>query len=253
MAMASRMARRIRAPFVACLTPVAKPRRPKADPGRPRGRSPTRRRLQPLLGRHLQVCRPRLQPTTRTVLALPGAHEPVPSYTRQGDESSPQRCRTQFPRGRSVAADLRQHLARVHQIHGSDLERGFGCATFPDALEDQASPCRPRVPVAVRLSRGSTVHRPSIRRAEQVPPPRIRGAASGHRRGPHSRHHQARQLPHPATLVRDPPARRRLRYPHGAGTDRPRRRQHDHDLHPRPEPRWPRRPKPCGSAVGPAA
>lgn len=34
----------------------------------------------------------------------------------------------------SVAADLRQHLARGRQTHDLDLKSGVGCVALPDAL-----------------------------------------------------------------------------------------------------------------------
>ena len=58
---------------------------------------------------------------------------------------------------------------------------------------------------------------------------------------------QAGHLPHPPPLLRHPPARGRLRHPHHPGAPRPPRRQHHDDLHPRPQPRRPRRAEPPGS------
>ena len=61
-------------------------------------------------------------------------------------------------------------------------------------------------------------------------------------------------------FVRDPPARGRLRHPHGPGAARPLRREDDDDLHARPQQGWARRAQPARSgkismtlAIEPAA
>ncbi len=72
--------------------------------------------------------------------------------------------------------------------------------------------------------------------------PSSRGSS---RRRPRRRPHQARHLPHPAPLLRHPPARERLRHPDHPGAPRPHRRDHHDDLHARPEPRRPRREEPA--------
>ena len=86
----------------------------------------------------------------------------------------------------------------------------------------------------------TSTRRPARRRRhhlhETVAPARVRGRRA---RGPAR---QAGHLPHPAPLLRHPPARDRLRHPHHPGAARPLRRRHHHDLHPRPQPRRPRRP-----------
>jgi integrase len=51
-------------------------------------------------------------------------------------------------------------------------------------------------------------------------PARICGPACGHQRGSACWSHQARELPHVSSQLRNPSARRRLRHPDGAGTTR---------------------------------
>ena len=63
---------------------------------------------------------------------------------------------------------------------------------------------------------------------------------------PRRRHLAADQLPHLPPLLRDPPARRGVRYPHHPGAPRPQRREDDDDLHACAQPWRPGRPQPCG-------
>lgn len=49
-------------------------------------------------------------------------------------------------------------------------------------------------------------------------------------------HREARELPHPAALLRDPPPGVGHRHPHHPGAPRPHRPAHDDDLHPRAQP-----------------
>ena len=58
------------------------------------------------------------------------------------------------------------------------------------------------------------------------------------------RHRQAREPPQPAPFLRDPPPRGGLQRPPHPGAARSQARQHAHNLHPRAEPRRPRRAQP---------
>ena len=146
-----------------------------------------------------------------------------------------------------LAPPLRQHLERVQAPAPRDLERRAGCVALPDALARKypsaprewawqwVFPAQPHLhrPRDGRAGAATTSTRPCCSAAS--PPPCARAGAL-----------EARDLPHAAPLVRDPPARDRLRHPHHPGAARPQRRVHDDDLHARPEPRRPRRQEPAG-------
>src|SRR5262245_26058726 len=72
-----------------------------------------------------------------------------------------------------------------------------------------------------------------LRRATQTPSARVRAATRLRYRPAGSQPCEARDLPRPSALLRDPSARRWLRHPDHTGTARSQRRQHDHDLHAR--------------------
>jgi hypothetical protein len=80
-------------------------------------------------------------------------------------------------------------------------------------------------------------------------PARICGPACGHQRGSACWSHQARELSHVASQLRNPSARRRLRHPDGAGTTRSCRRVDNDDLPARDAPRSPGRAKSVRPAV----
>src|SRR5665647_1389884 len=106
-------------------------------------------------------------------------------------------------------------------------------------------PERPiRLALAVGLSAAAPLEEPPDRRAGTSSRPREHHPAGHEGSGGERRHPQARELPHPAPLLRDPPARGRLRHPHDPGTAWSQGRPHDHDLHARAQPRRPRRAQP---------
>ena len=96
-----------------------------------------------------------------------------------------------------------------------------------------------------RTRRGRRVrHRPT----ETPSPTRKRYSTGGTAGHPESKYHQARHPTHPAALVCDASARRRLRHPNHPGVTGAQGCFHYHDLHPRSESGWPRRPQPTGSS-----
>ena len=91
----------------------------------------------------------------------------------------------------------------------------------------------------IYLQRGRPVPGPAAARRHPVPePPRPGhhppgGLPARPRPCPQRRHHQGRDPAHPAPLVRDPPARGRLRPAQRAGDARPRQHRDDPGVHPR--------------------
>jgi integrase len=113
----------------------------------------------------------------------------------------------------SVAPALRDHLERVRELHRRDLAEGHGEVHLPYALDR-------KYPAAGREWMSQYIF-----------------PSAGLSVDPRRWHRQTRHAAHPAPQLRHPPAGRRLRHPHGAGTARPFRRQDHHDLHPCPQPR----------------
>ena len=124
----------------------------------------------------------------------------------------------------SCKQPLLDHLAKVRRQHEDDLR----------------PPPRPRLPL----------HRSPHRRPPQASPARNR-RPEGHGRGGAPRgDRQTGDASLASTFLRDRAAARGPRHPHHPGASGPQRREHHDDLHPRPEPRGPRRPKPRGRPVG---
>ena len=152
---------------------------------------------------------------------------------------------------RQVKQPLAAHLERVRAQHGRDLEAGFGrvplpgarASKYPNADREWAwqwvfpasriSPAlnfRPRPPLGADAAPAS--------------PPRVGHPEGDPRGGAPGTGHQAGGTAHIAPLLRDPPARGRLRHPHRTGVARASRREDHDDLHARAQPRWPRRREP---------
>ncbi len=87
-----------------------------------------------------------------------------------------------------------------------------------------------------------------------APPARIGSSESHEGRGSHGGNHEARELPHPSSLVRDPSSRGGVRYQDHPGASGPQGCEHHHDLHARPQQRRTRRAKSTGhSSMSPTA
>ena len=129
--------------------------------------------------------------------------------------------------------------------------RGRGASSCPMPLASST-----RTPPATGPGNGS-----SRRRAPTATPAPAGGAATTSTRRSSSGRSttpcaaagisEARLLPHAAPFLRDPSARGRLRHPHDPGAAGPLRREHHDDLHPRPEPRRPRRREPAQCLLDP--
>lgn len=140
----------------------------------------------------------------------------------------------------TLVEPLREHLARVRELHAADLAAGRGDVALPHALAA-------KLPGAARdwawqwvfpAPKLSTDPRTGRAARHHVYPERIQRAVRA------AAQRQARDLPHPAPQLRDPPARSGLRHPHRPGAARPPPGL-DHDgLHPRPQQGRPRRPQP---------
>ncbi len=154
---------------------------------------------------------------------------------------------TMLPRG--VERPLRGHLVRVRELHAGDLAAGHGAVFLPDALAR-------KYPNAARVWARQYVFPAKALSSD----PRT-GCVRRHHLGDQAFQRAMRQavrdagLDKPATphtlrtLVRDAPARRRLRHPHGAGAAWPQRCRHDDDLHARPQSRRPCRGEPARSLI----
>ena len=140
---------------------------------------------------------------------------------------------------------LEGHLAAVRRRHEADLARGFGRAPMPDALDHKYPNAGAQwawqfVFPAARICRDPQwgppcrfhLHESVVQRAVTEAVRRAAGPEAG-------------ELPHIPALVRDTPARGRIRHPDRAGAARPRRREHDDDLHARGESRRIRGAKPA--------
>jgi hypothetical protein len=149
----------------------------------------------------------------------------------------------------SLVLPLTHHLAAVKKQHDPDLSCGASAVQLPDAVARKYPAATHEwtwqwlFPATRQYTHASTQEiRPS-------PFPRNRHPACRPHRLSGRPHPQARHSAHPPPLLRHPPPRRRLRYPDHPGAARPPRRQHHHDLHPRPQPRSPRRPQSAGPQV----
>jgi integrase len=149
----------------------------------------------------------------------------------------------------AVKPGLLRHVESMRRQHEEDVRRGAGWVEMPDAPGAEVPQRRPDVGLAVGLPRHAPLHRPRHRPA---PPPslaRIGPAARGQARPADRRHHQARQLPHVPSLVRDASSRGRSRYSDSPGTIGTSRRGDHDDIHPRAEPRASGRSQPRRSAA----
>jgi len=122
-----------------------------------------------------------------------------------------------------------------------EMDRGDPCVARPSCSSggprSEVPECGDRLALAVRISGRSNQPRPSVRSTLPLPPPRIGRAARGHRRGEARRHHEAGQLPHVSSVIRDASARGRVRHSNCSGIARPCGRQHHDDLHTCPQSR----------------
>ena len=145
-----------------------------------------------------------------------------------------------------------------------DLADGFGSRLPPRRHRHASTPAPSATGAGSTSSPPSTAAATPAKAASSLAPPplcteqperrhhctkRLQRACAGR---PRRRHLPARQLSHLPPLLRHPPARRGVRYPHDPGAPRPPGREDDDDLHTRFEPRRPRRAQPCRSPVGAA-
>jgi integron integrase len=144
---------------------------------------------------------------------------------------------------------LMAHLEKVRALHRRDLADGFGAVALPHALARKKPGAEKEWGWQYVFPSGPAVHRPALGPPRAAPPLRIVHPEGGGERRPPVGHREAGRVPHAAPLVRHAPAGGRLRYPHRAGAAGPRGRAHHHDLHPRAEPRWPRRAQPTRPRV----
>ena len=154
-------------------------------------------------------------------------------------------------RARSSPPSRRSSPARARSTSATSTTAGAR-SPLPGALARKYPNAPARLALAVGLPAAAPLAGPRDRRGG--PPPRPRDDRPARRQGGRlqRRHRQARHLPHAAPLVRDPPARGRLRHPHHPGAPRPQGRAHDDDLRARPQPRRPGRAQPDGRPVTPA-
>ncbi len=147
-----------------------------------------------------------------------------------------------------LRADINAHLAAVQRQHEADLRAGHGSVALPGALHEKY----PRAPWEWPWQWVSPATR------HYVDP------VSGHRRRHHfhetalqrrqgrrssCRSHEAGDVSQPAALLRDTPARSRVRHQDDSGIARSPERGDDDDLHPRAEPRRTRRQEPAGPVI----
>jgi len=146
-------------------------------------------------------------------------------------------------------ADLTRHLEAVPSPAPRRPRRRRGLGGVADRVASEIPERRPRVGLAVGLSRYPRLPGSAVGPAPSPSPARDRPAAR--REGSRARggDRQTGQPPHAAPLVCHAPARGRPRYPHGAGTPGTPRRHHHDDLHPRLEPRARCRAQPSGPDV----
>lgn len=128
---------------------------------------------------------------------------------------------------------LQAHLGRVRMLHQRDLAAGHGEVALPHALSRKYS--NAGRDWGWQLIFPSGVHSADpdsgvIRRHHVFPDTLGRAVKAAAARGAHR---EAGHRPHAAPLVRDTPARGRLRHPHGAGAARACGRLDDDDLHAR--------------------
>jgi integron integrase len=136
----------------------------------------------------------------------------------------------------SLVDDLRRHLDEVHDAWQRDRAANLPGVWLPTALARKY----PNAGTewhwqwAFPTARQQRDPRSGVVRRHHLPDRTLQRAVRQGR--PARRHRQGGNLPHPAALLRHPPARGRLRHPHRPGAARAPRREDDHDLHPRAQP-----------------
>ena len=149
---------------------------------------------------------------------------------------------------RSLSEPLRVHMERVRELHRRDLAEGAGRVQLPDALArkypnaDREWGWQYVFPASSRFfdrdanfERRHHLHETVIQKAMKDA---VRRAGIAKTATPHTLRHYCNTL-----------AGEWVRHPNGPGTPRPQGCFDDDDLHPRPEPRWPRSSEPSGFAV----
>ena len=139
--------------------------------------------------------------------------------------------RTMVPE--SLVKALTEQIAAVKELHDRDVARGAGFVALPGRRGEW-----PALGVAVALSRDARILGPRDPRAAATPSPPDRPARRGDISGAGGGPSSAGDLSHLPALVRNAPARSRVRHPDGAGTARAPGCEHDDDLHARVEPWW---------------
>ena len=144
---------------------------------------------------------------------------------------------------------LTAHLARVRQVHDTDLGARVraGCPAVRGGSE--VSERRHGLAVAVRVPGGAHLSRSALGRPVEASPARVSGAEGGGQGREAGRHHEAGRAAHDAPQLCDGAARRRVRHPHGAGAARASGRPDDDDVSARDEPRGAGGEEPHGPAV----
>ena len=113
-------------------------------------------------------------------------------------------------------------------------------------LRTQSPRRHDRLALAMGLPVAYDIHRSTHGLARAAPPARRNGLARDQPGRPPGANRQTYDGPQPAAFVRDTPAGKRLRYPHGPGTAGPCECRNDDDLHTRAESRRERRSQPAG-------
>jgi len=146
----------------------------------------------------------------------------------------------------SVIEPLQEHLRRVRALHDADLVNGYGDVELPDAIARKYPRAPLRVGQEVRVSVAQAVDGPGDRRGAPASCLRELCDSRCEGGGARSTHHEARQLPHVATFVRDAPAAVGTGHPNRTGASRALGRVYNDDLHARPEQRRARGQEPAG-------
>ncbi len=145
---------------------------------------------------------------------------------------------------------LARHLEGTCLQHERDPQMGAGFVELPGSHAPRALGHVPRLALAEGLSGQALLRGRADRRAPAPPPGRDRAAARGAARDPCRRHHRARTLRHPASLLGNPFPAGQQRHPHRPEVARPPRPQHDLGLHSPSEPRSGRRRHPMPPLCG---
>lgn len=136
---------------------------------------------------------------------------------------------------------VRAQLALARSVHDTDLRAGHGRVWLPHALATKYPGAATAfawqyVFPAARLSIDPRSGAPGRHHVDEK---QVQRAVKRARR-------QTRHAAHTASFLCDPPARIGLRHPHSPGAVGALGCEDDDDLHPRSEPRWPRRCQPAG-------